>query len=323
MTTLEKFVESAAAAVTPPVGGRVPANLTNGLPGYMPEERAGFYPTAPYADLRTFVNGEGKVEVRPESYLDYRLNGDLLLHTTPVGLEEATQLIENNLRGQFDRSLPYVYTAAAFNSVQPDTRVEPVPGFSEQKPRFAWDAGALTSDCFASNGRISFSATAATFAVVGLVGPGADPIDPAAAEYAFLLRSVQAVAVIERGVVAELGSAYFITPSTVFSVRIVDGVVTYLVDATVVRTTPVTPPTTLPVVYQGIASLYFATSYISGVSVTGLAGATVQLRPFRIGNNPASAATASVSASATAALTTNISLAAAATATATATANLP
>lgn len=277
--TLQKYV---APEITPSLGGVTPVATTDGLPGYQPATVGGFYPTAPYAALRTFINGEGKVELYPKGYTDYRLRYDLLTQQPAIGLPEITQLVENNLRGQFDPARAYVYMLGKFNvwevgQIQP--YVLPQAEAYIQVLPFSWGAGGVTSDGFV-NGAFSFTVTQGTYAVVGISGPAADPADPSSIDYGFFFRSVDTVQVIERGVISAITTTYAL-PANVFSIRVVGRAVDYLVNGTSVRQATL-PPTVLPVAWSGIAALYGANSSVSGISVTQYAGGDMTVPALRL-----------------------------------------
>ena len=265
--SLQKYV---APNITPAIGGLAATETLSGFPGANPQYLGGFYPTAPYAALRTFVDGDGVTQLYPLSFVNYRLNPGLLLASPPVSLPEATQLIENELRGQFDASRPYVYLKAMFNVPLPaGTAPYPVPEVFDRVLPNTWGAGAETTDVFANRGRFTFTADAGAYAVVGLVAPGGDLGDPASVAFGFLLRSVQGCSsVMESGTVVALGATYAFSAATSFAVQYVDGAVSYLIDG-VVRRTVTVPVLESDTVFRGGASLYSGNSNIVGLSVVG------------------------------------------------------
>jgi hypothetical protein len=77
--------------------------------------------------------------------------------------------------------------------------------------------------------------------------------------------------VIESGVETALGGSYYPTASNTFMVRVVSGTVQYLVNTTVVRSTPLIANHTLRTqVFHGAASMYGFKMRVNAVAVAGL-----------------------------------------------------
>jgi hypothetical protein len=273
--TLQK---AATADITPSQGGRLAVGQMNGLEGYNPQRLTGFYPTEPYAAVRTFVDGDGNVALHPENYQDYRLNAELLTQSPPMGREAITQIVENRMRGHFDPAQPYVFMSAMFNvwyPSWPQPVVGNVPGSYLESLLNGWDAGATTYGCFSAAGKLVFSADAGTYAAVGLSGDDASAVDPHTVDHGFLIRGPQAVQAIERGVVSALNATVYPGAGATFTVEVVEGVVRYLVNGTLRFTSTTARPAST--VFRGLACLYGATSRIIGAAVTQYSGSTLRL----------------------------------------------
>lgn len=278
--TLQKY---AAPTITPSLGGRYAVGTTDGLPGYQPARVGGFIPTSLYAPLRTFIDGEGVTQVYPLSYLSYHLPYDRLVQSPPLSREEITQLIENNLRGQFNPTRPFVYCITDYNvwtadMVQP--YVQPVPEIFDQRLLHTWNAGGVTVDSFDTRGRFTFTVDQGAYAVVGIAGSGVDPTDPNAVDFGFIFRQTLPVAVLERGVEFTLSSTTYASPANTFMVEYANGVVNYRVNGTSLRRVVTTPP--LKPVFNGVAVLYSGNSRISGIAVTPMSGASLGLPALRM-----------------------------------------
>lgn len=283
---LRKYVTPTLTPATG--GGGIAVGSTNGVPGYNPQLLGGFYPTAPYAALRTFVDQTGATQANPPSYANYRLISGLLTQVPPISLKEITQLVENNLRGQFNSVRPYVYIQAGFNVWSPGL-LPPIIANAQiyiQALLNSWDAGAVTTATFVNRGMFTFTADVDTYAVIGIAPPNTDVSDPSAIPFGFLFQSYKPVSVLESGVPASLSSTVYPSLSSTFSVRYVDGVVDYFVNGVSLRTT-VGPPLALPVNFAGAAALYGATSNVTGVSVVAYSKAAAMLPTLRVqrGNN--------------------------------------
>lgn len=283
VNTLRKFV---APVITPAVGGIFAPPRLGGFPGANPQLVGGFYPTPPYAALRTFIDGEGRTQLHPADFVDYRLNSDILQASPPVPLDEAEQLIENNLRGQFDVSRPFVYLLAMFN-LPPVSTVAPFPTAEVVDAILpnSWGAGAVTTNGFVDRGQFTFTVDAGTFAVVGLVPPLVDVGDPAAISFGFLIRSVAGCSsVMESGAVIPLSVPYTFTETTLFAVQYIDGALRYFIGGTLVRSSTVPVPRA-PVFLRGGASLYSGGSDVTGVSIAGFSSANAVLPGLRMVRN--------------------------------------
>ena len=273
--TLQKYTPP---TITPAQGGFTRVGTIDGLPGHDPQRLGGFYPTGKYAAVRTFVNGSGDIEQYPDGYPNYRLPYDLL-SPVPPDIAEATRIVENWLRGEFDAARPYVYLQADFNvwdSRRQQPAVTPVPEeFAQYLPN-GWGAGAITSDVFVRSGRLTFTTTAGTYGVVGIAGPTGDPTDPNSVEFGFLFRQALPAAVLESGVEYALSGAHY--ASSTFAIQYNNGVVDYLVDGVSRRTTTSTPTAKT---YSGIACLYSGTSRIGEATLVSYTGAAMTLPALR------------------------------------------
>jgi hypothetical protein len=274
----------AVPVITPAIGGSAAADPVNGLPSHSPARLGGFFPTAPYAALRVFINGEGNSEAYPLSYVNYRLPYAQLTQSPPLSKQEITQLVENNLRGQYNPARPYVYLQADFNVwavgelapyVLPSAEV-----YSQIIPN-GWGSGAVTTDCFAGRGSFSFTVDGGAYAAVGIAGATGDPADPSSVDFGFMFREYLPVTAIERGVEFALSSTTYALPANAFSVRFVDGVVNYYVNGTSLRQVTAAPAEST-VAYHGIAALYGANSRITGGAVVGYSRAAVSIPALRM-----------------------------------------
>lgn len=269
------LTKHAPIEVVPSQGGTIEVGQTGGAPGYNPQMLSGFYPTAQYAAVRQYVDGEGQLVTRPAEYVDFRLVSELLVASPPISMALIDRIIENALHGQVDFTLPYVYVTAWFNVWDPrwpQPTVASAAGFYTQDLRDGWASGAVTVDGFA-DGAFSFRSSAKTFGVVGLMSGGGVATDPWQIEFGFLFRGPLAVQAIERGTVHNLTTPAAPDGSATYKLDVANGVVRYLVGASVQRTSSTAPGT----VFNGAACLYGATAEVIGVAVQRYSGAAAVL----------------------------------------------
>lgn len=279
MTTLRK---SAPLSTQPAEGGRIPVGQTDGLVGYAPSLRGGFYPTELYQAVRTFVDAEGNLNAHPADYPNYRLISERLLPTAPTSMAEMDRAIALNLAGLFDPAAPYAYLQANFNvwsPTQPQPYITPQAEIYSQYIPAGWGGGAMTGDGFAGLGTFTFTTTGGTVAAVGLAPNGADVGDPAAVVFGFMFRGYKGVSIIESGVETALAGPPHQTSTTVFKVEYAQGRVTYYIDGVSVRSL-VTAATSE--MWFGIACLNSPAASVQGVSIAPYSGATLVLPRFEV-----------------------------------------
>jgi hypothetical protein len=278
MTALRKYQ---IPDVTPAVGGVPAVGQMAGVPGYDPRTAGGFYPLSLYRQFVAFVDGEGVTQKYPAGFADYKLNAELFVHAPPISDEEKTRLIEHNLRGWVDFSLPYVYCINRLNWWTPGVLEypDPQPEQFDDNLRNEWDAGAITTEGFADRAAFSFAGDEATYAVVGLREAGANVDDPHAIAFGFFLKQGQPISVLESGVAQSLSGSQVSTPANTLTVRYVDGVVDYLVNGVSKRSVTVAP--TSPTIWYGGATLYSKTANITAAAMNGVSKGAIVFQRMR------------------------------------------